>query len=569
MAAQFPSTLPALIKAIEEVLPAVPAAVKAYRNLYRQRTKPTPRTADQVARDRKRLLDTYGSALPYYEPYLQYPNRVRTHDPVTPTPADKMIEAFARTLEQLPATAAALASLHRKTVGQVTTRPLYVVTDDAGYLDPDHVTSTSMDVVELGSGLSVPVGPDRVEIMESNGPYVPWWPIVPAEYAAAGGTVADCPKDALENVSLQGLAVTMPQLRGRAEGFDDLAKKMHGGKGPVGTARRTTRAANRRYVGWISCFEPLVPLVAAEIAARLNTTSAAIAALIDEQEGDFPMPVLASSAVVSSLASRIRAAIDSGHGGRLSVSDAGGAFAWQPAPGATLLGHLNPSTVTGRHATIVNARNAATVVGPVAEGGTKPTVVDFTSREIDLTKYAGLAKMSTESAQFVSNIEAAVSSVLVSQITRAIEKDAVTAITAEAGISITAAADMTAGVLAGIAGVRENGGAPTVVALASADWLEVMTATGGNGYLNWSSPEAGPGGTWLGLIPIIVPGMTAGTALVIDGSAVSVLEPAGGPLCVIDVYSGLSVNSITIAVEEWATTQVTSPGGVATVAVGP
>lgn len=282
------------------------------------------------------------------------------------------------------------------------------------------------------------------------------------------------------------------------------------------------------------------------------------------------MPTLtASSAVVASLATRIRDAITSGHGGRLAVSDDGGAFGWQPAPGATLLGHLNPGTVTGRHATIVNAKNAATVVGPVAEGGTKPTVVDFTSREIDLTKYAGLAKMSTESAQFVSNIEAAVSSVLVSQITRAIEKDAVTAITADAGVSITAAADMTAGVLAGIAGVRENGGAPTVVALASADWLEVMTATGGNGYLNWSSPEAGPGGTWLGLIPVIVPGMTAGTSLVIDGAAVSVLEPAGGPLCVVDVFSGLSVNSITIAVEEWATTQVTSPGGVASVAVGP
>jgi hypothetical protein len=173
-----------------------------------------------------------------------------------------------------------------------------------------------------------------------------------------------------------------------------------------------------------------------------------------------------------------------------------------------------------------------------------------------------------ESAQFVANVEAAVSSVLVSQITRAIEKDAVATITAGAGVTITAAADITAGVLSAIAGIRENGGNPTVVGLSSTDWLEVMTATGGSGYLNFAA-EAGPGGSWLGLAPVILPGQAAGAAIVADGSSVSVLEPAGGPLCVVDVYSQLATNKIVIAVEEWATTQVTSPGGVATVAVTP
>jgi hypothetical protein len=179
-----------------------------------------------------------------------------------------------------------------------------------------------------------------------------------------------------------------------------------------------------------------------------------------------------------------------------------------------------------------------------------------------------MATLTTESANFVANIEAAVSSVLVSQITRAIEKDAVTAITAAAGVTIAAAADITAGVLAAIAGIRENGGTPTVVGLSSTDWLAIMTATGGSGYLNFSA-EAGPAGTWLGLAPVILPGQAAGSAIVVDGAAVSVLEPKGGPLCVVDVYSQLSNNKIQIAVEEWATTQVTSPGGAATVAVGP
>lgn len=280
------------------------------------------------------------------------------------------------------------------------------------------------------------------------------------------------------------------------------------------------------------------------------------------------MPTLTSSAVVASLASRIRDAITSGHGGRLAVSDSEQAFAWQPNQATTLLSYLNAGTVSGRHATVVTARNAATVVGPVVEGGTKPTVVDFTSDEVDLVKYAGMATITVESAQFVANIEAAVSSVLVSQITRAIEKDAVTAITAAAGVVITAAADITAGVLSAIAGIRENGGNPTVVGLSSTDWLAIMTATGGSGYLNFDA-QSGPGGTWLGLAPVILPGQAAGAAIVADGSSVSLLEPAGGPLCVVDVYSLLSVNKIQLAVEEWATTQVTSPGGVATVAVGP
>ena len=183
-------------------------------------------------------------------------------------------------------------------------------------------------------------------------------------------------------------------------------------------------------------------------------------------------------------------------------------------------------------------------------------------------KYAGLALMTTESAQFVTNIEAAVSSVLVSQIVRAIERDAVTAITANAGVTIAAAADITAGVLAAIAGIRANGGTPTVVGLNSDDWIALMTETGaGGGYVNFSNPEAGPAGTWLGLAPVLVPGLPAGSAIVADGSAVSVLEPAGGPLCVVDMYTELSNNKIRIVIEEWATSQVTSPGGVATVAV--
>jgi hypothetical protein len=363
----------------------------------------------------------------------------------------------------------------------------------------------------------------------------------------------------------------MALVRGRDAGWHQFARNMRGG-GHHSTARNRARSTARTYHELVALLEPIGNRLAANVAKQFETSWAALEALLAQTEGDFSMPTLTSSAVVTSLATRIRDAITAGHGGRLAVSDgAEQAFAWQPSQAVTLLSFLSPGTVTGRHATVVTARNAATVIGPVAEGGAKPTVVDFSSDEVDLVKYPGMALLTTESAQFVSNIEAAVSSVLVSQITRAIEKDSVSAISAGAGVAITAAADITAGVLSAIAAIRENGGAPNVVGLSSTDWLAIMTATGstGGGYLNFSSPENGPAGSWLGLSPVILPGQAAGSAIVVDGSAVSVLEPAGGPLCVVDVYSQLANNKIQIAVEEWATTQVTSPGGAATVAVGP
>jgi hypothetical protein len=225
-------------------------------------------------------------------------------------------------------------------------------------------------------------------------------------------------------------------------------------------------------------------------------------------------------------------------------------------------------TAAGRRTTVVIAANSATPITSVAELGTKPSVVNFTSSEVSLLKFAGVAEMSIESAMFVANIEVAIANIMTSGILRAIEAHTVQAILADAGVSIAGAADMTAGVLEAIATIRSNGGTPTVVGLAAADWITIMTATGGSGFVNFSSPEAGPG-TWLGLAPCVVPTMVEGTAVVLDGSAVSVLETAGGPLCVTDMWTKLSTNEVRVGVETWATSVVNAPGGVATVGVTP
>lgn len=525
----FPATPAALADTLTDTLPAIPDAVKQYRELARR--------------------------LPAARP---------------------LIDQFARFLTTLDGIAAALHALAEPPGPAVmSTDPLYLVTSDGRQADWSRVRSPSSIVTELGADLDVPVGDDRVKVLEAGGPYVPWWPAVPAELA--GVSVADCPPNMLQDVDLTGLAATLPLLRGRARGFDDFAKRLSLGPKPIskplGAARRTVRAAEKRYTAWVRHFEPLPAIEAARIAAYLNLTSSAIAALVTEQaDGELTVPTITTPAVVTSLATRIRDQISAGHGGRLVVSpDSEIAFSWNPNQATTLLSYLATHTVTGRHATVVRVKDGATKAGKVAEGAAKPTgVVSFTSDDVDLVKYAGIAEMPIESAQFVSNIEPAISAVLVGQIVRGIETDTVAAMTADAGVVITAAADITAGVLAGIAGIRGNGGTPTVVGLNSDDWIALMTETGsGGGYVNFSNPEAGPAGTWLGLHPVLVPGLAAGSAIVADGSTVSVLEPAGGPLCVTDIYTGLANNLVRVVIEAWATSQVTNPGGVATVAVGP
>lgn len=416
---------------------------------------------------------------------------------------------------------------------------------------------------------------------------VPWWPVLQAATIAAG-------VELLTDVTTEGLdlghtceyfagtvqyasvnpgrvlvawAQTRQLIAGAAAGHDRAARYMRGGGSRARrAARQSLRDMADTYAGLVTWLDGLGNELVARFGAYLTAITARLTAALDMQRIDMPT-LTGSSAVVSTLATRIRDAITSGHGGRLQVSDQEQAFAWSPALPSSLLTYLATSPVTGRRTTVVTAKNAATVVGPVAEGGAKPDVVEFDERDLDLKKYPGQATLSVESSQFVRNIETAVAQVIAGQIVRAIEVDAVAEAQANDGVVITGATDITAGVLSAIAQLRSGGANPNVVALAADDWVAIMQATGAAGYLNFSNPEAGPAGTWLGLAPVIVPSLTVGSAVVLDGSAVGVQEPAGGPLCLVDCWTLAKNNRIVITIESWARAAVSSPGGVATVAV--
>lgn len=483
-------------------------------------------------------------------------------------PAAELARQLAGTIRQLPAVVVALRSL---------TSPAVLPATDPAFI-PDPVDP--LTIRDAGTGLAAADPTQRI---------VPWWPALPAGTITAGaGTLADVDVDELDIRNCRGehqngrvtrwtsspcedlisYAGTVGILRSRDAGYHQLARGMRGGGRPAQSQlRRSARAIATAYRDHLLFLEPIGDLLAAQIGAYIETTWSVLTALADT-EGE-TMPTLTQSAVITSLATRIRDAITTGHGGRLQVSDAEQAFAWAPGPAVTLLSFLGTDTVDGRRTTVVTAKDSATPVGPVAEGGTKNNVVDFTSDEVDLLKFPGQATISVEASQFTKNIETAVATVITGQIVRAIEADAAGVIDAGAGVVIAGAADITAGVLAAIAAIRGNGGAPNVVGLNAADWIEVMQATGASGYLNFSSPEQGPAGTWLGLAPVIVPDLAAGAAIVLDGRSVTVSEPAGGPLCIVDPFTQAKNNKIVITVEAWAQSSVGSPGGVATVAVTP
>jgi hypothetical protein len=429
-----------------------------------------------------------------------------------------------------------------------------------------------------GAVLDVLTGPvlaaDMADYVDLDPDPMQWWPAVPAYAARTGVTVLTCPANEMLTGGWEALpayVAALAQLHDRTTGYGRLFVSLRGVV--PNPTRKPLQTAAGGYAALYAALLPVGDLLAADLAAFLSAAldlAASLQSLTQRIPVDDPMPPISavSPSSISNLAGHIRDAITAGHGGRIQVTDQETAFSWSPGVAATLLNYVTTATAAGRRTTVVIAADTAAALTAIAEGGTKPDAVDFTSQDVDLAKYAGIASLSIESAQFVANIEAAVATVMTSRILRGIESATTAAILAGAGETVTGT-DLTAAVLAAIAAIRSNGGAATVVGLSSEDWITLMTATGSSGYLNFSNPEAGPAGTWLGLYPVILPDLAAGSAVVLDGNAVTVLETAGGPLCVVDPFSQLGTNMIRIAIETWAVPVVTAPGGVAAVTVGP
>jgi hypothetical protein len=484
-----------------------------------------------------------------------------------------------RTLPPLSAaalTAAAAATLAAEVARYVATIPelveaLTAVQDGVKRPLPEQVAPVYVPDTHAGAvidaGTMQEVGPlNGFSPVTAAGVSVPWWPTPAPE---ADLPLQNCPPALViwfnhAESSLLAWAQTVQLLDQTRANWTAASAALAAGKYPRSRRDQFTRAASA-YRRWHAMMAGQSERFITAWVSQLNNALHNLAALL-ELEGNSTMPVLSSSpTIIATVAAQIRDRITEGQSGRINSGQSEQAFGWSVGLARTLVDYVTTTLATSRHIDVVQAADSGAPIGPVAERGNKPDAVVFTSTSFDLAKFAGIATLSTEAANWVSNIETSVSGLLISRILRGVEADLVTAIDAGAGVT-AGGATLTAGVLDAIAQVSTNGGQAGVLACSAGDWVELMSASGTSGFLSFSTPEQGPS-TYLGLVPVIVPGIVDGTAYVYDPRAVTVYEAAGGPLMVVDLGSKIRTNEIQIAGETWAGSWVTAPGNVAKVTV--
>lgn len=477
--------------------------------------------------------------------------------------AARVLEELEQLLSSVPAVIDALRAItgSPREPDPTAAIPLYV---------PDHVSRT---VVDAGTGAAAPADRHVEWPADADDPTegvsVPWWP-APAPYALALGIpLQHCAPGMTDwnSPDLISYGWTMNALdRARANYGAAAGVMAQASRGRPERAVIAGQAA--RYRAWHQQLAVIADQVAADWAASVQARRDALNILM-QSEGS-TMPTLSSTpAAIANLATAIRERIEEGQSGRINTSGSEVAFGYAVGLPRTLASYVVTSQSESRHVDVLRAADAGTPTGSVAEGGTKPNAVTFTGDELDLVKYAGIGVLSTEKANWISNIEQALAQVMLSRVLRGIEADLIVALAADAGLTATGAT-ITDAVLQGIAQVAGAGGQAGVLALSATDWVTLMSAPGSSGgYINVADPAAGPAPTWMGLATAICPTLTAGSAFVLDPRSVTVVEAAGAPLLIVDLASQLGTNDIRIAVETWACGYVANPGGACEVTVTP
>ena len=272
------------------------------------------------------------------------------------------------------------------------------------------------------------------------------------------------------------------------------------------------------------------------------------------------MPVLASEApVLTSLAAAMEPVITQGAPVRASLGSPDHAFAFTEGLPSIVARGVRRVKVEGSGYTAVEVAPTGTP-GVVAEGGTKPTLATFTTRQVAVKKYAGLASLSTEGAVQSDALVGALAHVLTQQVLIGYDKAVVAELVANAGAAGTGST-WSAAVLDGIASVVNAGGNPDLLILSGADYAAAVESPG-NGYM--ADPKEGFASLF-GLRIILAAGAVAGEAFVADSSAITCGEQ--DVYAIADPYTGLETNAVRIAVEGFFTAHVSAPGAVAALTV--
>ena len=272
------------------------------------------------------------------------------------------------------------------------------------------------------------------------------------------------------------------------------------------------------------------------------------------------MAVTQGSQAVVNLASRLSEQISAGTPARATLGSQEHAFSWTAGLPRGLWSFVSTATVTGPGFDGVIVAPSLTPAAKVAEGAAKPVAVTMTAKSWPLAKYAGLAEFTLESSAYSDVLPQAVAQTLIAGALVALEADAIAALNADSGLSQTGDTSWTSAILGAIGQVAGNGGNPGLLVMSAADFADAVTTPT---QLAFSGADAIP--SYLGLDLHLSPKAVAGTAYVLDRSAVVVAESDQSASVVVDPFSKADTNEIRVVADVMAVTAVTSPGLVAEV----
>lgn len=213
----------------------------------------------------------------------------------------------------------------------------------------------------------------------------------------------------------------------------------------------------------------------------------------------------------------------------------------------------------------VRTNNAAAV----AAGGTKPTSV-VTATEIpgSLTPYATLSEpVDKYLLRDNSSLERFIGAELIYMVSLAIQSAAITAFLGTSGIqSVSAAASPIVSVRKGIQAVEDLGFEANLIVLNSADYFDIVTTRNSGGTFDVSggvgADEEAPK-LWGRQVVSVTSGITAGSALVLDRSAVALDMDTVGFETEWNPYVGFAKNTLEARVEARAGFSVFQPSALA------
>lgn len=254
---------------------------------------------------------------------------------------------------------------------------------------------------------------------------------------------------------------------------------------------------------------------------------------------------------ITTLAGLVSDALRSGTNVRSTIGSKDAAFAWSVGLPRTLATFVTTALAEGDGYTALRIEPSGTPAGVYTDGTPKNIALTVTPVDVPLQCFAGAVEYSSRKQVTSDSIAQALTAGLVNQCMAAFEHAAIATALADAGGPSTGTS-WTAAVLDAVGAIAAAGGTAGVWVVAPADLAAAVEA---QSSLVFAGTEAIP--QVLGLQVHTSPALTPGTGLVLDPRGILVTELTESPTVLASIDA--RANKVTLAVDLWASTVVTSP----------